>query len=609
MSNVYDDFLATLEKVEQDASAALESAQIASETNSNELIAEEANVGAKLKDSISAVINAGKKLLNVSGIDKEAKETKALLRTVKIKRAKLEVLKAKFSEVDKPVDDKALSEALLEYEIKACNADAAVTKICLAWSREIDGKDKTELTEENQKAYKAAVKDYLAILDTLIKDCEGLISLAKKLSSATESVEDGALVTDEEVVAAMEALETEDEDLETGSVAEDDNDDEDIVPEVTFDDDEDETNDDTCNADDTELSEADELDAAFDEINADDAACEGFVDIKNELVKAFNNARQKCKDGEYSAALTKLSSCQATVDDAKKNAKNESENNWCARMTKSISRLIGEVSKKLNKTDAAKEGVEDMPNDVTNTEVVEVDEAVAETEQVTEAADNDDAVEETQVDETEGAAAETEDGANEEVPAEDDAAASAIEDGEEIEVPDEDVLTAGNESLLLLDCLYATSSADDFKQFLSENKVELELYGLVDSNAIARESWEELDADESAVATEARNIVRLNREAQISRETARIAIGLAKQKNDTLYKYYHKYSVLKREYREKIYAKYGQRAQALARRSLMNSRSKASLMNSKTGSSIINKIDSRIKQLDNAGRNKEAITV
>lgn len=438
--------------------------------------------------------------------------------------------------------------------------------------------------------------DFLATLEKVEQDASAALESAQ-IASETDSDE-------------LEALETEDEDLEIGPVTEDDNNNEEVVPEVTFDDDDHETNnDDTCNADDTELSGADELDAAFDEISADNAACEGFVDIKNELVKAFNNARQKCKDGEYSAALTKLSSCQATVDDAKKNAKNESENNWCTRMTKSISRLIGEVSKKLNKTDAAKEGVEDMPNDVTNTEVVEVDEAVVETAQVTEAADNDDTVGETQVDETEEAAAETGDDANEEVPAEDDAAASVIEDEEEIEVPDEDVLTAGNESLLLLDCLYATSSADDFKQFLSENKVELELYGLVDSNAIARESWEELDADESAVATEARNIVRLNREAQISRETARIAIGLAKQKNDTLYKYYHKYSVLKREYREKIYAKYGQRAQALARRSLMNSRSKASLMNSKTGSSIINKIDSRIKQLDNAGRNKEAITV
>ena len=180
-------------------------------------------------------------------------------------------------------------------------------------------------------------------------------------------------------------------------------------------------------------------------------------------------------------------------------------------------------------------------------------------------------------------------------------------DIEEIDVPDENVLTAGNESLLLLDCLYSTSSVDEFKSFLSDNKVELELYGLVDTDAIARESWADVENDESEVATEARNIVRLNREAQISRETARIAIGLAKQANDTLYKYYHKYSGLKREFRDKIYAKYGQRAQALARRSLMNSRSKAAMMNSKTGTSIVNKIDSRIKQLDASGRNKEAI--
>lgn len=178
------------------------------------------------------------------------------------------------------------------------------------------------------------------------------------------------------------------------------------------------------------------------------------------------------------------------------------------------------------------------------------------------------------------------------------------------DIPDDELLTAGTESLVFLDALRATSSREEFNKFLHENGTDLELYGIVDVNAIARESLcdgDSDDVDEENIATEAKNIVRLNKEANLSRETARISIGLAKRANDNLYKQYHKHSVLKREFRDKIYTKYGAKATTLARKSLMNSRNRASIMNSQTGTTIINKIDSRIRELDQHGRNNNTI--
>lgn len=174
------------------------------------------------------------------------------------------------------------------------------------------------------------------------------------------------------------------------------------------------------------------------------------------------------------------------------------------------------------------------------------------------------------------------------------------------EVDERDVLTNGLESIILCDVLHETCTAEEYRSFLSENATELELYGLIDREAMATESYGEADETEDS-ATEARNVVKLNRDAVISREEARIAIGLAKQANDPLYKYYHKYAVLKRKFRDKIYAKYGTKARPIARKAVMNSRNKASAMNSKTGTTVINKIDQRIMRLDKNGRNGQAI--
>jgi len=175
-----------------------------------------------------------------------------------------------------------------------------------------------------------------------------------------------------------------------------------------------------------------------------------------------------------------------------------------------------------------------------------------------------------------------------------------------IEVSDEEILTSAMESKIFLDALKATCTPEEFKQILSENSTELQLYGVVDPIAIAKESYEEED-EEYEIATEAKSIVRLSKEAKINTEEARIAIGLAKKSNDPLYKSYKKYSTLKRQFRDKIYAKYGSRAKPLARKAITNGRNRVAMMNSPAGVSIVNKIDSRLKQLNKSARNMSAI--
>lgn len=198
-----------------------------------------------------------------------------------------------------------------------------------------------------------------------------------------------------------------------------------------------------------------------------------------------------------------------------------------------------------------------------------------------------------------------------EVPADEneEPATDPAEESLEREVSDEEMLTSGMESILFLEALRATcASEDEYKQIITENATELQLYGVVDPVAIARESWSEDDEEvDEEVATEAKNIVRLNKQARVNTEVARMSIGLAKKANDPLYKAYHKYSVLKRKFRDKIYAKYNSRATPLARKAVANGRNRAAMINSPAGAGIVSKIDSRLKQLDKSARNMSAI--
>lgn len=607
----------------------------------NSEIAEEGKIRATWDGFIDNITRLGSRITILKKVD-VGHRSKKLVKEMNEKRAELLVLKKKLKEIGMP-NIKEFNAELLEYEAKAYEADAAASRITSAWCKRMADKKSKDITDDDIKCYCDAIERYNEHLDILIKELNGLCNLAKVFNDLKAQHRDKLVktengfeikegknwtlddimkesytdfideITDEEYSEAMEAIlklnkeESEEKSMnmyeeflasleqvekDATSALESAGTDADEVlgteeeapaeveTEAEVEAEGEETVEDAAGAEDVAEEEATEEQATEANTEANNA---NVSSVRKELEAGLKLAKGMIASKNYTGALDKLNDLKKNLNAAKKG---DEDSQWIETIGTQVSNLLVRVTTALKATEGVEEAEAEVPAEETAAEAVE-----EEAEEETAAAD---VVEEAPA--TEDVETEVEDKAEFETPG-----------IEEIDVPDENVLTAGNESLLLLDCLYATSSAAEFKDFLSENKVELELYGLVDTDAIARESWADVESDESEVATEARNIVRLNREAQISRETARIAIGLAKQANDTLYKYYHKYSGLKREFRDKIYAKYGQRAQALARRSLMNSRSKAAMMNSKTGSSIVNKIDSRIKQLDASGRNKEAI--
>lgn len=76
--------------------------------------------------------------------------------------------------------------------------------------------------------------------------------------------------------------------------------------------------------------------------------------------------------------------------------------------------------------------------------------------------------------------------------------------------------------------------------------------------------------DETVGLNEAKNIVRLNRQAKLSGLTVRSALVIAQQRKDPLFAKYAKAADLKRRFREIIAKKYGTQAQSTARKLLAN---------------------------------------
>jgi len=64
------------------------------------------------------------------------------------------------------------------------------------------------------------------------------------------------------------------------------------------------------------------------------------------------------------------------------------------------------------------------------------------------------------------------------------------------------------------------------------------------------------------------SIVKMDRQRKIKMAVARVAVQLAKQKNDPLYDKYQKYRQLYLEYKAKIVEKYGPKAVQVVRQSL-----------------------------------------
>ena len=142
------------------------------------------------------------------------------------------------------------------------------------------------------------------------------------------------------------------------------------------------------------------------------------------------------------------------------------------------------------------------------------------------------------------------------------------------------VLTAADESAILLTILKDTCTEDEYNEIVTEGAVELELYGLIDSAEIVMEAQ--------------RNIVKLNKQAAFNREEAKACFRIAKRANDPHYTKYKKFNDLRKAEREYIYQKYGAKAKMEAKKVIQNARRKASSMSSKNGKSIVDKMDKRI---------------
>lgn len=144
-------------------------------------------------------------------------------------------------------------------------------------------------------------------------------------------------------------------------------------------------------------------------------------------------------------------------------------------------------------------------------------------------------------------------------------------------------LTPADESAILLSALRDTcANEDEYNALVMEGAIEMELYGLIDSAAIVTEAQ--------------RNIVKLNKQANFSREESKACFRLAKRANDPHYAKYKKYNDLRKAEREYIYTKYASKGKTEAKAVINNSRRKASSMPSKTGKSIVDKMDKKIAQ-------------
>ena len=105
---------------------------------------------------------------------------------------------------------------------------------------------------------------------------------------------------------------------------------------------------------------------------------------------------------------------------------------------------------------------------------------------------------------------------------------------------------------------------------------------------------------DAELATEAAKkiVVQDWKAASFARLSKRTAIRLAMVNNDTLYTQYKKYRDLLLATRDKIYTKYGAKANMEAKKIIKNARNKAANMNSNAGKDITSKIDAQIAKAE-----------
>lgn len=141
-----------------------------------------------------------------------------------------------------------------------------------------------------------------------------------------------------------------------------------------------------------------------------------------------------------------------------------------------------------------------------------------------------------------------------------------------------DELSEAAEAAIFMDTVRESFDNDaDFVDYVIENAVEWELYGLIPSASRALEAVKTIKVDD----WKSKNKQRL-----IRRECIRIAC----KKEDPIYIKYKKYRDLMREYRQKIFDKYETKAKANVLKAKNNSIAKASNIKTTTGANLTNRV-------------------
>ena len=157
----------------------------------------------------------------------------------------------------------------------------------------------------------------------------------------------------------------------------------------------------------------------------------------------------------------------------------------------------------------------------------------------------------------------------------------------------EDATVIGNaaiESEIILTAIRNECESDEqFAAILEAAGTEMALYDIISDADMATEAAKKI-------------VVKDWKTANYNRICKRTAIRMAMINNDALYTKYKKYRDLLIETREKIYAKYGNKARVEARKIIMNARNKAANMNSAAGKDITSKIDAQIAKAEAASK-------
>lgn len=145
---------------------------------------------------------------------------------------------------------------------------------------------------------------------------------------------------------------------------------------------------------------------------------------------------------------------------------------------------------------------------------------------------------------------------------------------------DTEDLSEAAEAAIFMDTVRETFDSDaEFAEYVMENAVEWELYGLIPSASRALEAIKTLKIDDWK---------QKNRQRLIRRECIRIAC----KKGDPNYAKYKKYRDLMRTFRQKIFDKYETKARANVLKAKNNSVAKASNIKTTSGTNLANRVKS-----------------